>query len=115
LVPHSQRDLEKEIIIKRRLREYFRKNFLALKRERRNIKIKGVAITVIGFVLLIIASIIQHSAYATFYFLLPFLEPVGWFSCWFGLDKIFYTLKQQTSEFEFFKKMSRVDIEFISY
>jgi hypothetical protein len=24
-------------------------------------------------------------------------------------------LKQQTSEFEFFKKMSRVDIEFISY
>jgi hypothetical protein len=115
LVPHSQRDLEKEIIIKRRLREYFRKNFLALKRERRNIKIKGAAITIIGFVLLIIASIIQHSAYATFYFLLPFLEPVGWFSCWFGLDKIFYTLKQQTSEFEFFKKMSRVDIEFISY
>lgn len=25
LVPHSQRDLEKEIIIKRRLREYFKK------------------------------------------------------------------------------------------
>lgn len=115
LVPHAQRDLEKEIIIKRRLREYFRKNFLMLKRERKNIKIKGVMITLVGFALLITASFIHEYFSGTLNFLLPFLEPVGWFSCWFGLEKIFYTLRQQASEFEFFKKMSRVDIEFISY
>jgi hypothetical protein len=115
LIPYAQRDLEKEIIIKRRLREYFRKNFLALKKERKNIEIRGSIITIIGFILLSLASIIQHSAYTTLYFLLSLLEPIGWFSCWYGLSEIFYTLREKKPEFEFFKKMSKVDISFISY
>ena len=117
LMPKNLRKLEDESIIKKRLKEHFKKHALLLEQEHKKIVVKGILLTALGFVLMAAATYIYH--YTTpnlFYsFLNIFFEPAGWFTVWYGLDHVFYFRKVKRPEFEFYNKMSSSEIRFNSY
>jgi hypothetical protein len=43
------------------------------------------------------------------------IEPAGWFFVWEGFERIFDYTKEKKPEIEFYKKMSKVEIGFITY
>ena len=47
--------------------------------------------------------------------LLVLLEPVGWFTVWFGLEQVFYAANSKKEDLDFYKKMSNCEIKFTQY
>ncbi|MBI4652463.1 hypothetical protein HY745_14545 [Candidatus Desantisbacteria bacterium] len=43
------------------------------------------------------------------------LEPTGWFMVWYGMDYIFYKMKEDKLSLTFYQKMVRTDMKFLSY
>ncbi len=117
IMPREKRKIEHEQLIKRRLREHFRKHYVQILEETMSIKKKGVFMAFLGILLIIIASYISSLQSASFYmhFLIVLLEPAGWFTAWTGLDEIYYTTKQKQPDLVFYEKMSNADIAFLSY
>ena len=48
-------------------------------------------------------------------FLIVFLEPAGWFLFWEGLGIVLFESKKKKPEVDFYSKMAKSDIDFISY
>jgi hypothetical protein len=48
-------------------------------------------------------------------FLFALLEPAGWFTIWNGLDQIYSTPSVKKADVEFYEKMSKSEIMFLSY
>jgi len=48
-------------------------------------------------------------------FLVILLEPGGWFLFWEGLGLIVFKTKERFPDLEFYEKMSKVEILFLSY
>ena len=117
LMPKNLRKLDDETIIKRRLKEHFKKHALLLQKEHNKLVIKGTILTVIGFVLMAAATYLYHytTANLIYSFLTILFEPAGWFTVWYGLDHVFYFRKAKRPEFEFYTKMSTAEIKFNSY
>jgi len=117
LIPKAQRKLEYETLIKRRLREHFRKHYLLLEAEITRTKKKGIFMALGGALMLIAAMFISvyGEEYLALQMLLVLLEPAGWFTAWTGLDEVYYTARQKKPDLEFYQKMSDVEIVFISY
>ena len=42
-------------------------------------------------------------------------EPAGWFMMFYGFDNAFYGAKRMQPEIDFYEKMSKAEISFISY
>ena len=116
LLPAHQRNPKDEALIKKRLRDHFNKHAHLLRNEIKETKKKAFAILLIGVVLMLAASYVDSfnlsNIAAKFLFVL--LEPTGWFFTWFALDKIFYTSELTKSQYNFYSKMSRCEIMFIS-
>lgn len=117
LVPASLRKTDQESMIKKRLRDYFRKQAASLESESRQIIKKGVVFTIVGFVLMIAASLMYQMDYLGFIgtIMLVIMEPSGWFSVWYGLDQIFYEGKKNSKEIKFSSSMTKADMSFESY
>lgn len=118
LMPKTLRDREEEVIIKKRLKEYFRKQYNRLKKEKMKVLKRGVYFVTAGIIFMFIATLILFkSSNKTFFmsFLIIFLDAPGWFFFWVGLDLIFLEHKKMDPELEFYKKMSKADIHFNSY
>jgi hypothetical protein len=43
------------------------------------------------------------------------MEPAGWFFAWEGLDLAIFYSKEETKDYEFYKKMENCEILFSSY
>ena len=117
LVPTSVRNNQQESMIRRRLREHFRKHHDNAEREMRGLVRNGILLALGGFALMLAAAFIAHAQRESFLsiFLTVLFEPAGWFMVWYGMDKIFYTAKEKRTELDFYQKMSKVDIDFDSY
>src|SRR3989344_3871697 len=87
LVPKAKRDLKKEFLIKKRLREHFMKHFLGLKREHRKMFREGTLFLTLGVMFMILATyfLVTDNKKYLITFLSVFLEPGGWFLFWEGL------------------------------
>lgn len=116
LIPDDKRDVVLENVIRRRLHEHFRKHFTLLEEEFRRIRRIGILTIFIGLSMMMVASYISWKRFDNLLFNLVFilLEPAGWFMTWFGLDQVFYTSNQKKPDLDFYKKMSKCDIGFIS-
>lgn len=117
LINEKARDLNEEEIVKKRLHEHFQKHHLMQIKERKKIIRKGLLFISIGLILLFLATYILVTFGDNTYFisfLLIILEPSGWFFSWEGLNIAIFTSKEQTSDFEFYKKMSNCEINFVS-
>jgi hypothetical protein len=117
LIPNQLRKPNVEFKIKKRLREHFRKHYLVLEKESKDIVKKGIWITILGFFLMVVATSLYDLPSGNFFFvfLRVMLEPAGWFIVWFGLDQIFYSKKEKKPELDFYAKMSKANISFLSY
>lgn len=117
LVPVGKRNKSDEHVIKNRLHSHFYHSFDKLKVERRASLRSGVRFTVIGFILMILAS--ATSAYEDSHYLMSllrvFLEPSGWFIVWTGMEKILSLSGLKHKQFSFNQIMAKADITFDSY
>lgn len=118
LLPKKKRDAHKETVIKERLKGHFEKHLHLIQKEKTNMIKEGVIFVMIGMILMLIATFILFK-YAKKDFLLNFLiiilEPGGWFLFWEGLNQIIFESRKTRAKLEFYRKMSRCEITFLSY
>lgn len=117
LIPVDKRDITIENIIKRRLRDHFARHFSLEQKESRKILTRAVSMIVLGVVMMIGAATLSFWKDEIFiwHVLRIILEPGGWFTVWTGMDQIFYELRQNGPDLEFYKKMNEAEITFNSY
>ncbi len=117
IVPAALRKPEQEAVIKRRIREHFKRHAGMMEKEEKKEVKKSILMTCAGFVLMMIATTILYFQLHSlvFNFIIVFLEPGGWFLMWTGLDHIFFSGREGKSELEFYTKMSRANITFSSF
>jgi hypothetical protein len=117
LVPASQRKLGEERLIKKRLREHFRKHHTTLHKEARNIIRWGIFFVVLGIILMFSAAFVlwKYSDKGLLTsFMVILLEPAGWFFFWEGMGQVVFEAKKKRSDLVFYEKMSRCTITFFS-
>jgi hypothetical protein len=117
LVPQNVRNLNEEAIIVKRLKRYFKTTERQEKKKISQTIKFGIYITVIGFILMLIATFIMHLKKVNFFldFLVILFEPAGWFAVWYGLDQIFYTASKNRKNYYFFRKIANADVVFEPY
>ena len=117
MIPKAKRNFEHEVLIKRRLREHFRKHTIIIENEVKSIRRKGVVMAITGIILIMVATYFFSLASENIFIhlLIVILEPAGWFTAWTGLDEIYYTAKQQMPDLEFYQKMTKSEISFHQY
>ncbi|MCX6749541.1 MAG: hypothetical protein NTW17_02225 [Candidatus Pacearchaeota archaeon] len=117
MVPKKERNLNEEGKIESRLREYFRKHFGILQKEKNKVLKQGIIFTIIGTILMLFATFLlfkfkNTNLIASFFTVL--LEPGGWFLFWEGLHQIVFESKRSDPNIEFHKKMCNARIRFSS-
>ncbi|MFH1439396.1 MAG: hypothetical protein ABIG89_02445 [Candidatus Woesearchaeota archaeon] len=117
LTPKEIRDSKSEALIKKRLREYFKKQFIKINEKTNKLKRKGFFLVFFGIIFMMAATYLYtlESKNIFITFLIVLLEPSGWFSTWYGLDQIFYYAKEKKQDLEFNEKMSKCEINFSEY
>ncbi len=117
LIPEKERQIRTETAIKKRLKEYFQKNW---NRHKQKLKIAENRVKILfgtGFLMLLLSTAITYRNPKIFilYLLVTLLELGGWLSIWFGLEQFLYEVKEKKPEAEFYEKMADAKIEFIAY
>ncbi len=118
LVPKKKRDLEEEKVIKRRLKEHFKKHYESVHRESHKMFYRSLAFVLGGIVLMFFAALFlfkYSDGNFTITFIVILLEPAGWFFFWEGLRQIIFESKNEFPNLGFYKKMSRANIYFRDY
>ena len=116
LIPTAARRIDDETIIRRRLRDHFRRHAARLRRERRRKIWAGVGVTALGFGLMMISTLLRRQPETIGSTVPPvFLEPAGWFAVWFGLDQLFYGNREIAQERAFYRKMAHAEVGFTAY
>jgi hypothetical protein len=119
LVPFDKRDIPTENIIKKRLKEHFKKHNIRLHEEKRKFVVEGMTFVLVGTLLMVIASYVIFKKYSELNFMMNFviilLEPAGWFFFWEGLRQSIIESRQKNPDVEFYEKMESCTISFISY
>ena len=118
LMPQGKRSTATESTIKKRLHEHFKKHYHRLRNEMGGIIKKGIVFTIIGIVLMFIASYIllkESEKTLMISFLIILLEPAGWFLFWEGLGQVIFEAKKKKPDLEFYEKMAKSEMEFFPY
>ena len=117
LLPENIRDEQEENKIVTRLHTYFGNVYHSLRSEIRKKNNKGLMITFIGVIIMIIASyisFIKPEKYSV-HLLLVLFEPAGWFLVWVGLDYLVYASRETKKELVFYTKMKTAKIIFFTH
>lgn len=117
LLPAPARNEEEEKVIVKRLYSHFKDAYQQLKSEVRKTNRKGILLAGIGTVLMVMASYLSFMKPEKYHlhFLIVFFEPAGWFLLWAGLDHLVYQSKSIKKDIEFYAKMVKSEIEFLTY
>ena len=117
-IPTQKRNTSQETLIKKRLKEYFKKKAEEKTKEVKKVITNGVLFTLLGVLLMILAAAIAfYEAHAAFFatFLLILFEPAGWFFFWEGMGLIVFEARKLKPSNEFYQKMKYCDIKFWGY
>ena len=116
LSKNKRNDVNEKIIIKR-LHTYFKSVHQELTQEVKKINKRGFYLTVTGIILMMAASYISYLNTQKFHIhlMLVLFEPAGWFLLWAGLDHLVYSSKETKKDLSFYSKMTKSEIEFITY
>lgn len=116
LIPEKNRKTDIESIITKRLHSYFLKNehYLIKKKiaERKN----GLLYILLGTVMMLGASFVSFSQSTNIFMHILFVifEPAGWFFVWVGLENVIYKSPKEKPELDFYSKVSKSKIVFLS-
>lgn len=114
LMPKQKRNTQDENTIKKRLLEHFQKHYLEKLKEHQIIKKEGISWTVFGWILLFLSGLIYLQPGIVYQLLFVVFNPAGWFTMWRGFD-LFFSKDKDVPDFEFYKKMSTIEILFHNY
>lgn len=115
LIPANKRSLLHEKVIKKRLRDHFKKHHELLEKEKKNIIRKGLGFTIAGVILMLITSFVffhREDKSPIIRFLIVLFEPGSWFLFWEGLNQSVFESKRVNHNLKFYKKMSSSEIIF---
>ncbi|VVB80267.1 Uncharacterised protein [uncultured archaeon] len=117
MVPKSIRNFKDESKIKKRLLDHFKHHYSLEEKQIRKIVWEGISWFGLGTIFILSDSWLKTLSINNFglTILSTILEPAGWFSFWEGLGKVFITAKEKSENYEFYKKMSDVEINFLEY
>lgn len=119
LIPASKKSIEKEKVIKGRLKEHFKKHYDLVEKEQSGIVGQGIIFTIFGFIFMMIGAfvLVHYGARVSILkeMLIIVLQPGGWFLLWEGLELLIFGTKVKRSDLEFYKRMTRANIGFSHY
>lgn len=118
LMPASKRNISEEGVIKKRLKDYFKKHEAIERKEVGKIVKSGLAFIFFGVIFMLVATFLLHrwgEGGFLISFLIILLEPGGWFLFWEGAYLIVFDARKKRPEVEFMKKMAVAEINFYSY
>lgn len=117
MLPKAERNQETEYMVRKRLREHFKKHYTLLAGEAAKVKRKGWLLCFIGFLMMTFAAWIAFYGVHKFVYsvLRIIFEPGGWFTLWVGLDILFFGSKESKKDMHFYKKMTNAEIIFSYY
>jgi hypothetical protein len=118
MMPERLRKPEQEVLIRKRIREYFRAHYERVSSDIGDTKKTGTMMVAAGIVISVLTavfvipmnndSLLKHVA-------LVLLEPAGWFTIWEGANKLFSGWKELKPDLDFYRKMLRCEVTFTSY
>jgi hypothetical protein len=112
LVPSKFYSEQTNMIIMKRLRDFFAENAKILHKQMWWFRIKSILWLVVGMVLVATLSAVgvylesldtQYSTWSRI--ITNVFDPAGWFVMWSGLDLIFFKVEERTPEYAFYTKM----------
>ncbi len=118
LLSENLRNRNKEQVIVKRLREHFARHYHILLKDQKLIIRRGVILVLIGILVMLSGGFIRTfflDKHVMFNFIIILVEPAGWFLFWEGLNKTIYDNNKIKPNLEFYRKMSKSKIKFISY
>ena len=117
LVPANHRKPDHEAMIKKRLREHFKKHADMEKKAVKDMVRRGVWLSLAGIALMVGAASAAYFHKDAFIWTLVvvIMEPAGWFTVWNGLDRVFFRPQELEPEKAFYEKMSKAEIRFDEY
>ncbi len=113
-IPKHERVLRDEEIIKKRLKEHFKKHNQELEKEKKGILKLGLWFSFFGILSMFSAAYVLYFLAKLFWtsFLVILLEPAGWFLFWEGLNLIVFKSKEINPQLIFYRKMHLAEIVF---
>lgn len=115
LIPRCTRQIAIEGTIKKRLEAHFKKHYQEKLKEHKSTRRKGVALFLLGSVLMYTTTILYTKVGAIYRFLQTLCEPAGWFTVWVGLDMFFFYAREPEADLIFYKSMLDMEIKFKGY
>lgn len=117
LMEKNKRIVKHERVIKKRLRDHFRRHHDMLLKEKNSMIRTGVSFIALGIILMFVATLIIFSGEMSLLstFIVVLLEPAGWFLFWEGLNQIVFEVKKINPDLKFYSKMTKCRVEFLSY
>jgi hypothetical protein len=117
MIPKKERILKEEITVEKRLKEYFKKHFDILHKEKHKTIRYGIYLIILGIIFMFFATLLifkfkNENLVASFFIIL--FEPGGWFLFWRGLEEVLFDSKKVDPNIEFHKKMANASIKFVS-
>ena len=118
LIPKRKSDDAAESLIKKRLKEHFKKHHARIEREKKGIIKHGVYFILTGILIMVLTAFILFKYGERDFMtalLIIILEPAGWFLFWEGMHLIIFDSKSKTQDLDFYRKMATSEIKFIEY
>ncbi len=118
MIPKKMRNKTSEILIKKRLREHFKRHAGLMHKEKNKLLLEGGVFIGIGMILMVTVAVmffekINKDLFSRLIFTM--LEPAGWFLFWEGLELIIFESRKKRSDILFYDKMSKADIRFLEH
>ena len=118
-IPKKKRNRHTESVIQARLKEHFNKHYARIKKEKSEIIKNGFIFILIGIFTMLVTTWILFSKGPESLFINNFfiilLEPAGWFLFWEGLNLLLFEADKNDLDLFFYKKMTKCNIDFLSY
>jgi hypothetical protein len=119
MVPSHMKDINKELLIEKRLKAHFKKHHTLVSKEIWSVRKKGGLQILGGSALSIITALLRawHATSPDFLvnFATVIFEPASWFVIWSGYDDIFHSWKNLKPDLYFYHRMTEAKIAFIPY
>lgn len=117
LIPHNLRNQSHESLIRKRLLNHFKKHKESVHSEKMKMVKEGMLFVAIGIAVMFSAVLLVYNNQENLFSksMLIILEPAGWFFFWEGLRQVLIESRTKNADIDFYDKMSRCDIRFLSY
>ena len=117
VIPKEQRIIKDETIIKKRLVDFFNKEYLVHKAHQKKIVRQGSFFMGLGVIVIFLFFYVLPkfpNLIASFSFFQIIFELIGWFLLWEGLNLVIFDSNKKVSDIKFYKLISDAKFTFVN-